>query len=344
MHNDDFASAAMVRLLVRAMAAQGRALPPDLPAPAALAGSHVPLACKRSVVQAVLAQGGPALLLQLARQVHWLQGDPVYRALLGARDVPSLLARWQRLERYVHSAHQVSVLAQGPDRIRLHHHARPGKGGTPQPPESLAVLGVLLGTCEALGVPGLAVHLGDPGDSGSLALLLVSGADQATELAIAIAQGHASRWTLHWQPGAVASAPSEQDAQNPQATLCDALPWPPLAHQIARRVLNDPAGEHPVDELALSLGQARRTLQRHLATHGLSCRAIATEARTRTAAQWLLGTPHGIAEIGFACGFADQPHFTREFARQVGMTPARYRQAFAGADDLESSARTLADH
>lgn len=331
MHNEDFASAAMVRLLVRAMAAQGLALPPGLPAPSALAGSHVPLACKRSVVQAVLAQGGPALLLQLARQVHWLQGDPVYRALLGASDVPSLLARWQRLERYVHSAHQVSVLAQSLGRIHLHHHARPGKGGTPQPPESLAVLGVLLGTCEALGVTGLAVHLGEPGGSGRPTLPLVSGQDQATELAKAIAQGHASHWTLHWQPGAAAPAPSEQDDQNPQAALCDALPWPPLAHRIARRVLHDPAGDHPVQALAASLGHANRTLQRHLAAHGLSCRAIATEARTRTAAQWLLGTPHGIAEIGFACGFADQPHFTREFARQVGMTPARYRQAFGAA-------------
>ncbi len=331
MHNEDFASAAMVRLLVRAMAAQGLALPPGLPAPAALAGSHVPLDCKRSVVQAVLAQGGPALLLQLARQVHLLRDDPVYRALMGAGDVPALLARWQRLERYVHSGHQVSVLAQGAGRIRLHHHARPGKGGTPQPPESLAVLGVLLGTCEALGVTGLAVHLGEPGGNGRPALPLVSGQDQATELATAIAQGHASHWALHWQPGAAAPAPAGHDEQNPQATLCDALPWPPLAHRIARRVLRDPAGEHPVDELAQSLGQARRTLQRHLAAHGLSCRAIATEARTRAAAQWLLDTPHGIAEIGFACGFADQPHFTREFARQVGMTPARYRQAFSTA-------------
>ncbi|MDP4078880.1 helix-turn-helix transcriptional regulator [Acidovorax sp. A1169] len=328
MHNDDFASAAMVRLLVRAMAAQGLALPPGLPAPAALAGSHVPLDCKRSVVHAVLAQGGPALLLQLARQVHLLRDDPVYRALMGAGDVPALLARWQRLERYVHSAHQVSVRAQGPHSLHLQHHAHTGTDGTPQPPESLAVLGVLLGTCEALGVTGLTVHLGG---SDSPALPLAAGAHQAAGLATAIAQGHASHWALHWQPANAAAVSEPSQQPNPQATLCDALPWPPPAHQIARRVLHDPAGEHPVDELAQSLGQARRTLQRHLATHGLSCRAIATEARTRTAAKWLLGTPHGIAEIGFACGFADQPHFTREFARQMGMTPARYRQAFAAA-------------
>ena len=72
-----------------------------------------------------------------------------------------------------------------------------------------------------------------------------------------------------------------------------------------------------------------RSLQRALTERGLSCRHIVTEARARVAAQWLLESPHGLAEIGFACGFADQPHFTREFARHVDLTPARYRQAFA---------------
>jgi AraC-like DNA-binding protein len=315
---DDFASAAMVRLLLRAMAAQGLALPPGLPAPSVLAGSHVPLDCKRRVVQAVLAQGGLALLLQLARQVHLLQDDPVHRALLGAADVPALLARWQRLERYLHSHHQVQVRACTAGSITLQHQGRPGTGATPQPPESIAVLGVLLGTCEALGVPGLAVHLGPPGGPALPA---------AQALATPPQPAHASHWTLHWQAGAAPRA-NALHGDPKAATLCDALPWPPLAHGIARRVLHDPAGDHPVDELARALGQARRTLQRHLAAYGLSCRAIATEARARTAAQWLLESPHGIAEIGFACGFADQPHFTREFARHVGMTPARYRQAF----------------
>ena len=112
-------------------------------------------------------------------------------------------------------------------------------------------------------------------------------------------------------------------------TLCDALPWPPLAHQLARHVLQDPAAQHTVDALAQHTGLARRSLQRALTERGLSCRHIVTEARARVAAQWLLESPHGLAEIGFACGFADQPHFTREFARHVGLTPARYRQAFA---------------
>jgi len=134
---------------------------------------------------------------------------------------------------------------------------------------------------------------------------------------------------VHWEPhdSKVPTPPALQP--QPATHLCDALPWPPLAHQLARHVLQDPAAQHTVDALAQHTGLARRSLQRALTERGLSCRHIVTEARARVAAQWLLESPHGLAEIGFACGFSDQPHFTREFARHVGLTPARYRQAFA---------------
>jgi AraC family transcriptional regulator len=33
-----------------------------------------------------------------------------------------------------------------------------------------------------------------------------------------------------------------------------------------------------------------------------------------------------VAEISTGAGFADQSHFTRIFKRQVGTTPARYRE------------------
>lgn len=333
----DFASAAMVRLLVRAMSAHGLVPPPPPPAADGLAASHVPLAYKRSVVQAVLQQGGLGTLLQLAQRVDLLAGDPVHRALLGATDVPELLARWQRLERYVHSRHQVSILTHAPGALALHHHARPGVPEEPHPTESLAVLGVLLGASQALGVHGLQVEIGAPGAT-SQRVNLEIGTPAATPahlnaaLTPLAAQGQMGHWTLRWHTYANASPSHTITLQPEPAThLCDALPWPPLAHRLARHVLHDPAAQHTVDALAHHTGLARRSLQRALNEGGLSCRHIVTEARARLAAQWLLESPHGLAEIGFACGFADQPHFTREFARHVGLTPARYRQAFARA-------------
>lgn len=331
----DFASAAMVRLLVRAMRAQG--LDPPPPGLDGLQGSHVPLVYKRSVVEAVLHQGGLGTLLQLAQRVDLLAGDPVHRALLGATCVPELLTRWQRLERYVHSRHQVSILASAPGTLALHHHARPGVLETPLPTESLAVLGVLMGASHAMGVRGLQVDLGAPEAPAQRVNLRIGVPATAptelhAQLAPLAAQGRMGHWTLRWEvhtdEGKAPVAPALEP--QPATHLCDALPWPPLAHQLARHVLQDPAAQHTVDALAQHTGLARRSLQRALTERSLSCRHIVTEARARLAAQWLLDSPHGLAEIGFACGFADQPHFTREFARHVGLTPARYRQAFAG--------------
>jgi AraC-like DNA-binding protein len=56
------------------------------------------------------------------------------------------------------------------------------------------------------------------------------------------------------------------------------------------------------------------------------------ELRCRAGAWWLLNSHASIAELGFLSGYADQAHFTRELQRRVGMTPARYRAAFAATE------------
>jgi AraC-like DNA-binding protein len=332
----DFASAAMVRLLVRAMAAHGLVPPPPPPGADGLAASHVPLAYKRSVVEAVLHQGGLGTLLQLAQRVDLLAGDPVHRALLGAASVPELLTRWQRLERYVHSRHQVSITASSPGTAELLHHARTGASHGPLPAESLAVLGVLIGAIRAMAAGRLEVDIGDAEAPHQQVTLRWDPDGDCSppvpdpQLERLASQGTCGHWTLRWEPLQTVASPRRALALQPNTSLCDALPWPPLAHRLARHVLQDPAAPHSVAALAQHAGLACRSLQRTLAQDGLSCRRIVTEARARLAAQWLLEPQHGLAEIGFACGFADQSHFTREFARHVGLTPARYRQAFSG--------------
>jgi AraC-like DNA-binding protein len=328
----------MVRLLVRAMAAHGLEPPPPPAADYRMPESHVPLAYKRSVVESVLRQGGLGTLLLLAQRVEMLAGDPVHGALLGAASVPALIARWQRLERYVHSRHQVCVVSSGPDFISLQHQARTGIAPGPLPAESLAVVGVLAGASQAIGTTALQLEIGAPGAGIPLAVLHgtpLSATDLLAQLAPVVARGEAHHWTLRWTAGTDSDGaePHTRAGTPPKAftTLCDALPWPPLALQLARRVLRDPAAVHTVDALAGEVGMSPRSLQRALAQWGLGCRQVVAEARTRVAAQWLLEGAHGLAEIGFACGFADQPHFTREFSRYVGLPPARYRQAFAAA-------------
>lgn len=50
-----------------------------------------------------------------------------------------------------------------------------------------------------------------------------------------------------------------------------------------------------------------------------------TDLRVRKARDLLRGSM-SIAEVAYACGFADQSHFTRVFSDAVGVSPARFRQ------------------
>lgn len=48
-------------------------------------------------------------------------------------------------------------------------------------------------------------------------------------------------------------------------------------------------------------------------------------ARLNRAKELLAQTDWAISQVGYECGFADQPHFTRVFARALGMTPGKWR-------------------
>ena len=75
----------------------------------------------------------------------------------------------------------------------------------------------------------------------------------------------------------------------------------------------------------------RRTLQRRLGALGATFPGVVRAARAAAAGRLLAESALPLGAVGFACGFADQPHFTRQFRRQTGMTPAAYRRAFGRA-------------
>jgi hypothetical protein len=183
---DDFASATMLRLLLRAMAAHG--LAPPLPQPDA---ARVPLQHKQQAVACIVHAGGLPLLLQLAQQIQHIDGEPLHHALVGARDPHDFLARWQRLERYVHLSHRVRCLAQ--DALCLTLEPTSTRGAPPLAAESVAVLGAWIGALRTIGCRGLRVAIGDQ---------VVHG-EGATS---AWAAGSADRWQLHWLSTDPASA------------------------------------------------------------------------------------------------------------------------------------------
>ncbi len=73
-------------------------------------------------------------------------------------------------------------------------------------------------------------------------------------------------------------------------------------------------------------GMSARTLQRRLAQSGLRYSDIVQEARFSIASDLMADSDLNIADIAFAAGYENAPHFSRAFKRLTGMTPRDYRR------------------
>jgi len=305
----DFAAAGMLRLIGLGLQAQGLAVP-ELPLPPA---AHVPLARKRALAEGLLQAHGPLALLRIGEAAPALAAEPPLQALVLARDPADLLQRWQRLERFVHSRHRVQVLDAAPGRLLLRHVSLRAA----EPPtlaEDCLVFGLLIALAQALGSAGLeAVVMNTDHQPGRWRCR-----DGRWTHAGPLHQ--AATWALRWQSTAHAPPPPRPTATTEAADLPGS----------ARATLQADPGRHwTVPALAKDLQLSPRTLQRRLAEAGSRFGRLLAEARAAAAAQLLTGSPASPAEIGYACGFADQAHFTREFKRRTALTPALYRAEFS---------------
>lgn len=99
-----------------------------------------------------------------------------------------------------------------------------------------------------------------------------------------------------------------------------------------RRVL-DHLGENlaedlPLRALANLVGLSQSYFSRAFkASTGLAPHRWLVNARCDKAKQLLLENRLGLAEIALDAGFCDQAHFTRVFARTVGISPGAWRRA-----------------
>ncbi len=295
----DFAAAAMMRLVAAGLARQGIA-PPPLPA----RGPHVPLSAKRVALAQIAAAQGRRALLGIADALPEMPPEPALRVMRLARGPADLLARWTRLEGFVHSRHRVAWRDDGPAGIALSHRST-RDDAPPTAEESLLVFAVLSVLAESLG-------------------LVAAGPDGAEPWRLhgrwteAAGRGAAPDWRLQVTP----APPAPRPARSPGgiADACRAL------------VAADPAGRWTVGLLSDVLGIAPRTLQRRLAAEGSSFSTILTSARVDAAASMLDSGTTRLAEVAFASGFADQAHLTRAFRHSAALTPAAYRVLFMSAD------------
>lgn len=301
----DYASAAFVGLILRQMAAAGIALPADLQVGAAPGGPpQVTLDLKRRLLAHACGIAGPAFVIDVGQGIHAVPNDPTLDVLRRAGDPAGLLDRWARLEKYHHSHHRVDVLQIGEGIAHLRHRSL--RGPAPSALESLAVLGLLVALLQAIGCDGLEAYLGDePAVRQGRAVLTAQPAGPAD-------------WQLRW----TAVRRDKRILPPPQPGLID---------QLYALLDDDPVRPWPIDVAAGAIGLSPRDLQRRLHRQGASYSGILRDARVRRAARAMLDTSGSLAEIGYAAGFADQAHFTREFRRILGASPAEWRRLAAPA-------------
>jgi AraC-like DNA-binding protein len=103
--------------------------------------------------------------------------------------------------------------------------------------------------------------------------------------------------------------------------LRDAAP-PPARVEWAWRRLVDSGGSASVGDLAAEVGWSRRHFGARFREHvGLPPKLVGRIARFRRALAMLQTGSAGLAEIAYACGYADQAHLSREVRAFAGATP-----------------------
>jgi len=81
-----------------------------------------------------------------------------------------------------------------------------------------------------------------------------------------------------------------------------------------------------LNDLAAEAGMSRfHFARRFRSATGTTAHEFVTQQRVKRARAMLERTSTPLPEIARECGFADQPHLTREFRKRVGMTPGAYR-------------------
>jgi PAS domain S-box-containing protein len=81
------------------------------------------------------------------------------------------------------------------------------------------------------------------------------------------------------------------------------------------------------EELAAAAALTPSVLERRMrAVFGLAPTQFVLRARIDRARALLTGTDRPLAEVALACGFYDQPAFTRQFTRLAGETPGQFRR------------------
>ncbi|MDD7937844.1 AraC family transcriptional regulator [Actinomycetospora lutea] len=124
--------------------------------------------------------------------------------------------------------------------------------------------------------------------------------------------------------GTVAGVVSvSEDLRSPE----DSDPALPALRAVVDLVAARPDRPPRVEEMVAAAGCSTSALERRVRrVFGLAPTQFVLRTRIDHARALLTGSDLPLAEIATACGFHDQPAFTRQFARLAGETPGQYRR------------------
>lgn len=104
---------------------------------------------------------------------------------------------------------------------------------------------------------------------------------------------------------------------------------PPWLEDVRERVHHSFRHPPSLSDLATAAGVHRVHVSREFHRRfGCTLSQYLRQRRVESAGELLLSSDRSLGAVAYACGFADQSHFTRVFSEHVGTTPGRFRKLF----------------
>jgi len=301
---DLFASTGLVALVIHALRdIDPTLLPSDVSSPDPMKQATTSAVAKRDLLGIAYDRGGAGPLLRVGQYLTDVKATPVVQVLATASEPAVFAEKWMRLERYHHATNRTDVKVDGSALVCT----RFGTDTSPTPAENALIAGLVFAFC------GLA--------GGKNLILGIDGRDQeaASLGSVSRLRDGGSGFSIRWErwPDALTGRPATDDDRD-------------IRYRLSSLFLTDPGRGWRVTDAAPMLAKSVRGLQRELGQTGTSFSSVLRGARVDEAARLLREGTTPLAEVGYCCGYADQPHFQRDFRRVLNMTPREYRQVSIG--------------
>jgi len=257
---------------------------------------------KAGLLSAAIDSLGASPIVQIGQGIVSIQSDPTLAVLTRANSPQELLQRWQRLERYYHGKHRVRVLGQSSDSLVLEHYST--QKSKPSVGEDLVIAGLLAALLQCVGCQALTLEIGKCRERFIENDSMIQVESMPDDTAI---------WYVKWKA-----------FESQQQLTSVASKKTSMAQQVSVMISDDLGRNWRLGTAAKMLGTSTRSLQRSLAQEDETFQRLLRTVRVQHSAVLITAGNHKLAETGYACGFSDQAHFSRDFKLRFNMSPTQF--------------------